>query len=467
MKILILDNFFNQDFHNLSKFLNKILYYYKIFKLKCLIRKLKQIYGEKIEVKIYTNNWLKYNINNDAIVELTSDFRINIDRKEFLKIKKKVINRTKSIKDKLFHNLREAKGFHIERVFLGKLMEYSFSMFLKTIFGQYEIINKILKTEKYDKCIFFNYNMEFIEFHKDLNQKFKNLEYFKHSILKKTKRYSLLFFIKYILEYSGIFVKNYFNKAIQLPRISNKPNRKNIIFISNTNNQFNSIKAIFEWFKNDSYHNSIIFRNIFSVPIKKLTKLIKFSIQIRKIWLKKENSPLNNLKYDSIHLFKVLREYYKFELFFTFIRIFNNLYHFKKMIRSFSPVLIVLTDEMRAEARLYTNFCKLKKIPTIYFPHASSLPIYDEFTERNDFSYITTSGDSDKKHLIEKGIPSEKIFVTGRSSWDEFYKGKIVPIDDVKDIFSKRSYKFKPNVFTILYATSRVSMKSFLSVNSS
>ncbi len=130
------------------------------------------------------------------------------------------------------------------------------------------------------------------------------------------------------------------------------------------------------------------------------------------------------------------------------------------MIQTFSPVLVILTDEMRAEARLYTNFCKLKKIPVVYIPHASCLPIYDEFTETIDYSHITVSGDSDKEYLIEKGIPSEKIFVTGRTSWDDFYKGTIDKINEVKDIFSNRVYKFEPSKFTILYATSRVSTKS-------
>lgn len=460
MKILILSNFFNQDFHNFIKFLKKKLFNYKIFKLKLLIRKLKKIYGKDIEIKVYTNNHLRHSKNIDAKVVQGSDFRINMDREEFLKIKKKVINGTKSINSKLFQNLREAKFFHIDGVFLGKLMEYSFSLFLKNIFGEYELINKILITEKYDKCIFFNYNKQFIEFYKDLNKKFQNLEFFKHSILKKTKEFSLLFFIKYIIEYTGIFIKIYLNKTSQLTKTSNKSNEKNIVFISNTKNQFNSIKAMFGWFKKEENYNSILFSNKYTVPIKRITKLIKFLIQIRSIWLKEKNSPLNNLKYDSILLIKMLKDYYKFELFFTSVRIYNNLYHFKKMIRLFSPVLVILTDELRAEARLYTNFCKLNKIPTVYIPHASCLPIYDEFTESNDFSYITTSGNSDKKYLIKKGISSEKIFVTGRSSWDDLYKGTINHIYEVRDMFSKRTYKFEPNKFTILYATSRVGMKS-------
>ena len=460
MKILILDNFFNQDFHNPIKFLSEKLDAYKILKLVSLIKKLKKIYGKNIEIKIYTNNDSKFSLNSYGSVELASDFRMNIDREDFINLKRKVIRKTIRVKSKLFQNLRNSKIFHIEGVFLGKLMEYEISAFLKRIFGEYEIINEILKTEKHDKYIFFNYNLEFIAFFKALNHNFKNLEFYNHSILKKTKKYSLLFYIKYILSFTGISVKSSYKKIIQLKKSSNKLTDENILFSSNTKNQFESIKTIFYWFRKKKHYNSIHFSNIYSIPIKKIPKLIKFSIQIRKIWIKKQNSPLKDLRYDSIYLSKVFKEYYKFELFFTSVRIFNNLFHFKKLIQSFSPVLVVLTDEMRAEARLYTNFCKLKKIPIIYIPHASCLPIYDEFTEKIDYSHITVSGNSDKKYLIEKGIPSEKITVTGRTSWDDFYKGTIDEITEVKDIFSDRIYKFKPTKFTILYATSRVSTKS-------
>ncbi len=457
MKVIILDNFFNNNYYNASKFLIRWIQWYKEIKLQSLIKTLRKIYGKNIEIKIFSARTRKYHLNHNIQSVLASDFRVDIDREEFIEIKNKVLGEVKDIMVHIFNNLRTLKVFYLEGTFLGKLIEYQFSGFLKQILGEYEVLNKILSTETYDKGIIFDYNPRFLPFFRELNKEYKNLEVFKDYVLKQVKNSSFWFFSKYIIKLIGFTIKTYPQKQKKLKNTLIKKN-DNILFFSFTINQFRSIRQLFEYFQNQKDIGAFLYEGDYSLSLKKLTKLFRFSFQIRNIWLKEPKNILNEkYKIDSKKLMDLLKEYYKIEMFFIIVKIFNYLENFKKILRVHLPSLVVFADELRAEARLYSKYCRIKKIPNIYITHAS-IPIWSELTEKHDIEYITVPGELDKKYLIEKGIQSEKIFVTGRSRYDKFYRGKINCFNEIRDFYTNRVYQFAPNKFTILYLTNKVDL---------
>ena len=461
MKIIILDNFFDYDvgYNTHSKFNYKILQYYKDVKLKSLIKNLRKKYGENIKIKIFLAKPVKYHPDGGIQTVLASDFRVDIEREEFIEIKNKVLGEVKEIMVGVFKNLRTSKIFYLEGIFLGKLLEFHFSSFLKQILGEYEVLNKILLTETYDKGIIFNYNSRFLPFFRELNKKYKNLEVFQEHLLKQVKNSSYWFFSKFIIKLIGFTIKTYPKKQKELKNTLGKKIH-NILFFSFTINQFESIRQIFEYFQNEKDIGAFLYEGDYSISLKNLTKLLRFSFQIRNIWLKEpKNILIENYKIDSKKLMGLLKEYYRTEMFFNMVKIFNFLKNFKKILRVYIPSLVVLADELRAEARLCSKYCRIKRIPNIYVTHAS-IPIYSELIEEYDFEYITVPGELDKKYLIEKGIQSEKIFVTGRSRYDKFYRGEINRFDEIRDTYTNRVYRFEPNKFTILYLTNKVDIRA-------
>jgi len=458
MKIVILDNFLNSNYRNTSRFFIRWIQLYKEIKLKSLIKKLRKNYGKNTEIKIFSTRLKQYRLDSNIQTVLASDFRIDIDREEFIKIKKKVSDNVKNIMINIFNNLRTSKNFYIEGIFLGKLIEYGFAKFLKNKLGEFEILKKILATENFDKGILFDFNPKLLPFFKELNKKFRNLELFKDFILKQVKNSSFWFFSKYLLDLIGFTTKKYFRKKKRLKNSLIKKLR-NILFICNTPNQYESIRKIYEWYSNEKNYGAILYHNEYTLPLNEITNLLRFSFQIRNIWLKGLNNLIGKLRYDSIKLKSLLEDYYKFELYFSSIKVFNNQKNFKKILDVYSPILVILADELKAEARLDAKYCRIKKIPTIYITHAG-IPDYPDLSEKNDFNYITVPGELDKKFLIEKGIQSEKILVTGRSRYDKFYRGEINHFDEIKDFFTNHVYRFDPNKFTILYLTNKVDIRA-------
>ena len=169
MKYLILDNLFNGNYVFHPKSLSKFLINYKKNKLKALIKKLKSNSSQKINIKIITNNTTKFNLGRDIELELLSDFRIKIERERFIEIEKKIVRKTRENLFKLLKGLLNLKIFHIEGVFIGKIIEFDFLMLFNRIFGEYEILLEILQKESYDKVIFINQNDNYINFIKLLN----------------------------------------------------------------------------------------------------------------------------------------------------------------------------------------------------------------------------------------------------------------------------------------------------------
>ena len=86
MKIKILDNFFdyNVGYNTQFKFNYKMLQIYKDIKLKSLIKKLRKKYGENIKIKMFLAKPVRYHLYGGIQTVLASDFRVNIEREEFL-----------------------------------------------------------------------------------------------------------------------------------------------------------------------------------------------------------------------------------------------------------------------------------------------------------------------------------------------------------------------------------------------
>lgn len=461
MKILILDDFFNYNlsYDTYSRFKYKRIQVHKELKLKDILKNLKKKYGENIKIKIFSKSSVRYRLNGHIPIIFASDFRIDIEREEFIKLKNRVLNEVKDILINVFKNLRSVKNFYLEGIFLGKLIEFHFSSFLKQIFGDYSLLNKILSTETYDKGIIFNYNPRFFPFFNELNKKYRNLEVYKDYILKQAKSSSIWSFSKYLIKLIGFTIKTQPEKRNELKTLLQKKS-KYILFFSFTINQIESIKQIFEYFSNKKDIGALLYKGDYRISFKYLLNLFSFSFQIRNIWSKTpKNIFLAKNKINSKKLIGLFKEYYKIELFFITIKIFNCLKNFKKILKIHLPSLVILTDELRAEARLCSNYCKIKKIPNIYVTHGS-IPIWSELISKYDFEFITVPGELDKKHLIEKGIQNEKIFVTGRSRYDKFYKNELNHFDEIKDLYTNRIYKFDQHNFTILYLTNKVDLRA-------
>lgn len=71
--------------------IKKFQNYYSKIKLKNLIKKLYKEYKGTNEVQIVSNRNKRLDLNPKINVELLSDFRININQRKFLRIKRKVI----------------------------------------------------------------------------------------------------------------------------------------------------------------------------------------------------------------------------------------------------------------------------------------------------------------------------------------------------------------------------------------
>lgn len=462
MKILILDNIFhNSKYIKIitSRNLYNFVLYYKNIKLKSLIIKLRKKYGKEIEIKIISDSFRPFYIYDNIHVELFSDYRIVLEREKFLKINEKVIKNSKKNLYTFFTNLLELKTFHIDGIFLGTLLEYNIASFFKEIFIEYELLIQLLQSEKYDKVILFNYNPNFMSFFKSLNRKFKNIEVSKDFLLTKYFKIPKWFFSKYLIKTIIFSLKIIFNKKFQKKLTSPSIDKKNIIFIIESKNQFKAVESLVELIKSSEIFNPIFFSEKNYIPLNRINKLIKFLFQISNIWQYNIKKITSNLKYNALNLEGAIQEYFNYGLIFNFLRIFSNLSQINEFFEYFPPNLVVLADNMKLEPRLYAKYCRLKDIPTIYIPHGA-IPVYDEWVSKSDFYFIAAPGEQDKKYLVQKGEPEKKIIVTGRPSYDNFFKGNIKKLSEVQDMFSNRKYKFDKDKFTILLATSPVDYKA-------
>ena len=459
MKILIFENFFNLNSERIFKSFKKFLDFYIILRIKSLTKLLYKKYNEIKEIKVVTTRGSKFHIHDNIIVELLSDFRISIDHSEFLKLKKKLIKKNRTNILNLYNNLLKLKTFHIDGIFLGKVLDFAFNYYFLQIFGEFELIHKFLLVNSYDKVIFFNCNPNFIGFYKSINHEFKNVEVYRDFIFDTIYKSTKLYFVKFFLGFILMSIKNYLLNKNNYKRHSNHLNLKTIIFVVNSKNQFNSINSIYYYFKNKKNINTLLYSDKFSIPFQNFNNLKRKSIQIRNIWLKNQEKILKNVEYDSIKLKEIFKEFYNVFLYYFIIKINNCIYHFDKFLKINPPSFVIFADEMRQEPKAYAKLCKLKEIPTLYVPHAA-VAVRDDIPTLSDFDYIMVPGQKSKEFLIQKGEPRENIFITGRSVYENIYEGRINNLLEIRDMYNNRQYKFSPDKFSILLTTNPIDYKS-------
>ncbi|MFX1277496.1 MAG: hypothetical protein ACFFBP_14030 [Promethearchaeota archaeon] len=459
MNVLILNNFFNNydkiPVYKSKKYFIKYYKNYNLIKLRRLIKKVKKKFDENVRIKIITTGNEKLNIKEDITIELLSEFRINFDREEYLKISREVKNKVKTNLINIINNLKNLKTFHFEGAFLGKLIEVNFIFIFNKILLEFELLKAILQKEDYDHAILFNYNPDFSDFIRYLYTKFENLELYQDSILKKINKRLYLFIFNlffYILIES---IKGFFLKKGRSKKFYRLNEKNNIIFFGYKPKKlayspFKTIQPIYEHLrKNKIFYPIHYHKTETSLPLKEVKNLVRKLLHMRKNWFKNQDKIMLNLEYDSIKLNNVLKEFCRLDLFFSLTTSFINLYHFKQFIKDYPPSLIVTTEEFSTWIRLLLNYCKKKNIPTVYIP-LSTIVNMEESRLQTDLKYITVSGDKEKEYFIRKGEPANKIIVTGRPRYERFYKEKINKLTEVKDMFDNRIYKFEPNKFTLL-----------------
>lgn len=458
MKVIIFEGSLEFKFRNSPRFFNKYLEIYREQKFKRIINNLKRQYRGKIEIKIITSRTRLTRLGENLITESYSNYRINLEREKFLGIKNRIINKVMAINFDLFDFLSKKADFYLmKKIFLGNLIEFDISDFLKNILGEIEIINYILLSESYDKVIFFNLNPKYLKLsHKNL-MKAKEIYFIELPFVRFIRNLSFLFFLNFIIGLIGKG-KEFIYQKRNNPLKNSKDSMLTLMFIYNTKNQLESIKQIYQFFKENKNLYLVVYSSDYSNSVFKFLNLISFYVKLRKIWLESLTST-RGLEYEMFNLRKILKDFYKFELIYSLIKALNNYRNFEALNNIIHPNLAIITDELRAEARLYAKYCKLRNIQSLYIPHGG-IPIFPELSKIYDFNCIAVPGELDKNYLINKGVESKNIILTGRTRHDKFYKGEISELKEIKDILSNRYYKFNQKNFSILYITSRVDRKS-------
>ncbi|GAG77462.1 unnamed protein product [marine sediment metagenome] len=273
MNVLILDNFFYRNEIYVPKYLTKFLNYLIKSKLRKLCKKLKVENKENINIKIFTNRDVKFYIDRDIIVDLLSEYRIKIKRSEFLNLRKQIVKKTKKIQFTLFQNLLGLKTFHLDGVFIGKVLEFRLMRFFNFSFGEFELLKKIIETNSYDKIVCFNCNLHSIGFFQFLNLRFKNIEIYTDQIYRRTIKILKLYSIFKDNLYSlAAGIKNYWFRKSKLIDFSEK---KSIVFIANSKNQINSVKEVYSNIRKDGNFNLIHYKKREFIPLRKFAALIR------------------------------------------------------------------------------------------------------------------------------------------------------------------------------------------------
>ncbi|MFX1363476.1 MAG: UDP-N-acetylglucosamine 2-epimerase [Promethearchaeota archaeon] len=436
-------------------------------KLYGLLDKLKRIYNQNIDITLVSNDTKLSNIKFKINVELLSDFRIDLERREFLKILKKVKESTKSNYSNLIRNLKNLKQFYINKIFMGDLFEGNFVRFFNLIFGEYELIKKIIQSNNFDQILLFNCNLNLVEFFKNLNLKNHNIKIFKNPIFKKKKLIVRLHNAFYLLK--GL-IENIFEQFLRSQKLvyqqnnfQNDPGRKKVVFHGTSKNQKKSLEPIYEYVKiNRTDLNPIKYFYTFkhTIPRNSITDYLRFLFLMKRVWFNNLDTISRNMNYaESVDIVNILDDFYHYELLFILIIIFNNFWHFKEFLKMVDPDILVIANHFRVEPKLFTKYCYLKNIPTLFVPH-SAIVTFDELITKSYIRYFTVPGERDKAYLVENEDRISNIIVTGRPRYEIFYKGEINRLKEVKDMYSNRIYKFEQNKFTVVLTTSHFNEKT-------
>ena len=207
--ILILNGFFNNTYEFLPQLFKIFLEKYNIFKLNKLINSLKEKYGNSINIRIINATDAIFDINNSVEFSSLSKLRVNIDRHDFLKIKREVSLNTRNVMIQLFHNLKKLKTFNLQGLFIPELSEFELINYFNSIFGQIELLSYLIQKDHYHNIILFNCNTQILKTFKNILSNHSNLVESEDNFLYKIKPYLRLLNIScYIIILLGSFIKN-------------------------------------------------------------------------------------------------------------------------------------------------------------------------------------------------------------------------------------------------------------------
>jgi len=456
-KILILDNFFNsENYVKFPKFLSKFLFKFKIQTLKRLITKMKRLESNYVDFSVITNSEERFYINSGITVDRLSDYRVGLDHAEFMELKRNVSNISKKLVVTLYNNLLKSEWLYIDNVYILKSLEFYIFRFFNKFLGEFELLRKILEESDFDKIVLLNFKPTLL---KSGVWNAKKIEFYNTKIYMNSSKLSKFFIFKYII---GLFWKSfgfYIKEKPAKNQDSTNVNSRNVIFVTNSKNQFEGVLPVINHLKKYEDINPSIYQNKNLIPIDSLRSFTNFFLNVRRNINQHKREILGLFNSHSFNLQALINCYFDYEFYVTSIRVFNLLYHFKHFVKENPPLAIILCDHLSYDVRTYLSYCKKNNIPSIYVPHASISNIRGISTKTN-FSYISASGEKFKQFFSNMIDQNTKIIVTGRPRYEFLYEKDVKKLDEVKDMFDNRIYKFSPDKLTILLTTSPYDDKS-------
>ncbi|MHA1757432.1 MAG: hypothetical protein ACTSVV_11720, partial [Promethearchaeota archaeon] len=367
---------------------------------------------------------------------------------EFLLLRKKATNLAINILERFYTIISKEDFFSFNNISILNLIKVRIYSYFIKIFGEIELIKKIIIDEDYDKLIFFNINPDFIEIIPSLVFDINTVEFYNIRLLKFIEKFfDWIFILKFI-----------FN---QLNGISNnindyyKSKKQKILFITQTVNAVRSVAPIVDYFRKSENFLPIYYRYNFRISIHKLFQLSFFLIKFSVLW--KKNIPRFERLFTcyNSNIGKIFKDFFRIILVFELHKIYCNYLDFLNFIRFCTPNVACVTSYYGPSPKLIVELCRKNQIPTVYIPH-SAITEFEGLKTKTDFSFITVPGEADKIIFLKHGIDDSKIKVTGRPRYEIFYTGKVRKLKSIKDEYNGHIYNFDPNKFTILLTTNPV-----------
>jgi len=311
MKILIITKCFKRNFLYLPRFLNKFLNFYNNIKLKYIINSLRKKYHNATEIKVVNADNQKLNLNKNIEFLSFSDLRFNLDRDKYIKLRNKIINITKQNLNKLFKNLR---NLNYKGISIAEILEIDLIVLFNEYIGHYELLKELFKTKQFDRIIFFNFGSDILPIFRSLNFN-HNIEICKDNLLIKSQNLLKIFHIlKYLFIILGLFLKRRLLQNTNKDYVLNKKKRNTILFLTDTKNQFYSIKPVYDRLMEYKNINPRHYSCETYLPLNRMIKLLKYLLKIRKIIVNNKENIRIGLEYELFNLYSILKIYYDYNL---------------------------------------------------------------------------------------------------------------------------------------------------------